>query len=321
MGTALQVYETAFGDKRLPSRFNGNRFDTSMRWQAEKEYALQLIKKNEQLLKATPESIQTSMLEVAWSAMSLAPSLGHAYLIPYYSEHARAQECSFAPGYRGMAYVAQKGGACTGLTCARVMEQDKFRVFTDGNRRIVQHEENWDVINRGKLKAVYVIAHLASGESQVEVCSADIIAKAEAASRKKNPNGGFAWKGDFRDQMEIKVAIRRCLKLVPADGSGWLKRALETSDKHDGIDFSIPDDKAGDPEAQLLIVSDEQVLELHAALTTRGLTGEQADTWLLNLAHAYGLHRIHDLPARHYDEAKARMLARHEEVQRKRGGK
>jgi phage RecT family recombinase len=308
MGTELTVFNQAFQDRALPSRFNGNRFDKEMRWAAEKHFAQQVAIANPQLLECSPESIQTSMLEVAWSGMTLAPSLGHGYLIPYWNDTLKVRECTFKPGYRGLAYMAMKGGAVMDIPCARVLQADKFRVYTENNRQVIDHEENWQVSNRGPLIAVWSVAKLASGGEQVEITPAHVILAAEAASMAKNPRGGKAWKGAFRDQMERKVSIRRVLKLVPPDPSGWLRHGLEVVDKHDAIDFDkVPPAAHGSQE---LLVSEDQVLQLHALLTDRGFTAARAENWLTNAANAFNCRTIRDLPARHFEEAKTRLAAR-----------
>jgi phage RecT family recombinase len=308
MGSQLTVFNEAFADRALPSRFNGNRFDKEMRWAAEKHFAQQVAIANPQLLECTPDSIRTSMLEVAWSGMSLAPSLGHGYLIPYWNDTLKARECTFKPGYRGLAYMAMKGGAVLDIPCARVLQADKFRVYTVNNRQVIDHEENWEVSNRGPLIAVWSVAKLASGGEQVEVTPAAVIAAAEAASMAKNPKGGKAWKGAFRDQMERKVSIRRVLKLVPPDPAGWLRHGLEVVDKHDAIDFDkVPPAQQGGQE---LLISDAQALELHAMLTDRGFSSTRAENWLTNAANHYGCKHIRDLPAKHFEDAKARLKAR-----------
>jgi phage RecT family recombinase len=312
MGTALTVIDQAFDDKALPSRFNGNRFDKGMKWAAEKEYARQIAVKSPMLLKCTPESIRTSMLEVAWSGMSLAPSQAHAYLIPYKVPDLDIVECTFKPGYRGLAWMSMQGGAVTDLNAARVFSHDKFRVYTENNRRIVEHEEDWKVINRGKVIAVWAIAKLASGGERVEVTPWEIIKAAEeAAKRMGGPKGGMAWKGDFRDQMELKVAIRRVLKMVPSDARGWLKHGLEVVDKHEGIDFAKLDAPIQSQHGeQQLCISAEQALELHALLTDRGLEAKQATSWLKNAADFYNVQRIEDLPVKYFEDAKQRLADR-----------
>jgi phage RecT family recombinase len=317
MGTDLITIDDlpkVLNDKKLIARFNGNRFDKEgMRWAAEREYAIQVFKANPSLLKCDPDTIRTSLLEVAWSGMSLAPALAHAYLIPYDDRERGVRECTFKPGYRGLAYMAQKGGAVKGFTLGRVLEQDfhhpgKFRVYTQNNRKVVEHEENWQVQNRGKLVACYAISLLASGESHVEVTSAEIIEAAFKASMTKNPKGGFAWKGPFRDQMELKVSIRRNLKLVPADATGWLQRGIEVVDKHDGIDFGKLDADAGEPAEVCL--SEQQITELHAVLTDNGYTSERATKTLHNLAEFYGARALEFVPAAKFEDAKARLLER-----------
>lgn len=304
-------------DKRLIAKFNGNRFDKAgMRWGAEREYALQVFKANPQLLKCDPDTIKTSLLEVAWSGMSLAPSLAHAYLIPYQDRERNVIECTFKPGYRGLAYMAQKGGAVRGFTLGRVLEHDRFRVYTRDNRKVVEHEENWEVTNRGPLIACYAISLLASGESHVEVTPVSIIKAAEEASMKKNPKGGFAWKGPFRDQMELKVSIRRNLKLVPADPSGWLQHGLEVVDKHDAVDFGKPEPDEG--AEQVVCLSEQQILELHAVLTDNGYTSDRANKTLHHMAEFYGVRAMEHVPAAKFEEAKAKLLERAKQAKGKR---
>lgn len=307
-GTGIIVLDQALDDRALPSRFNGNRFDKDMRWAAEKEYARQVLAANSELQKCTPESIRASMLEVAWSGMSLAPSTAHAYLIPYKDTDRGVVECTFKPGYRGLAWASMQGGAVTDLNAARVFSQDHFEVYTRDNRRIVDHREDWKTLNRGKVIAVWAIAKLASGGERVEVTPWEIIEAAEAAAKVKNPKGGFAWKGKFRDQMELKVSIRRVLKLVPSDAKGWLKHGLEVVDKHDGVDFDKI--QAPAPGDQDLLLSDEQVRELEATLSDYSITGARAQNWLTTMANAYNAKDVRDLPAKYFDEAKARLQAR-----------
>lgn len=307
-GTGIMVLDVALDDRALPSKFNGNRFDKEMRWAAEKEYVRQVVAANTQLQECTPESIRTSLLEVAWSGMSLAPATAHAYLIPYADKERGIVECTFKPGYRGLAWASMQGGAVIDINANRAFSQDFFEVNTIDNRRIITHKEDWKVKNRGSVIAAYTIAKLASGGERVDVTPWEIIEAAEAAAKVKNPRGGYAWKGKFRDQMEMKVSIRRCLKLVPSDAKGWLKHGLEVVDKHDGIDF----DKGGTsvPGEQELCLSDEQVLALEAVLSDHGVTGDRASNWLTNMANAYNVKHVRDMPAKYFEEAKTRLAAR-----------
>lgn len=307
-GTALAVIDQAFTDKALPSRFNGNRFDKEMRWAAEKAYAIQVISKSRDLQQCTPESIRLSMLEVAWSGMSLAPSASHAYLIPYENKRQQVVECTFKPGYRGLAYMSMKGGAVIDIQAARVFEHDSFRVYTRDNRRIVDHEENHQVVSRGKLTNVWSIAKLAGGGEQIEVTPADVINAARDQAFKAGEKGGMVWRGPFVDQMQLKVSIRRLLKFIPSDPAGWLRHGLEVVSKHDDVDFDKA--PADAPGSQELLVSEDQVLQLHAVLTDRGFSAARAENWLTNAANAYNCKNIRDLPAKHFEEAKARLVAR-----------
>ena len=124
----LMVITTALNgseSKSLASKFNSGRFDKSMKWAAERSFAMQAFKKNEQLQRCSMESIQNAMLDVAYSGLTLAPSLAHGYLIPY------GNVCTFSPGYRGLMHMGFKAGTVKSIQVNLAYRQDPtFRVST-----------------------------------------------------------------------------------------------------------------------------------------------------------------------------------------------
>lgn len=301
----FESFESALTGKKLVAKFNQTRFDKEMRWAIEREYALRLLRGNEPLRRCDPTSVQVAMMEVADSALSLAPHTGHAYLIPWEGQ------CVFTPGYRGLGYLSQHGGAVTSINSAHVYARDRFAVGVRNNRRFVEHEENWQVTDRGALLAVYTIATLASGEERIDVTPQRVLAAAQKAATARNAKGGMAWRGDFRDQMELKVSIRRCLKMVPLDGAGWVAHALHVANKHDNVDFDVIKDDAP-PDGELCVTEDD-VQRIHAWLTDRNLP---ASKWMGGMAEAFGVRDLNNLPASRLPELWSRMEARYEQMSR-----
>src|SRR5688572_28390668 len=100
---ALTVIEGQLAhDKKLVSTFIANRHDAALKWRSELQYAVRAIQNNEQLRECDPDTIKLALLEVAYSGLSLAPSLGHGYLIPY------KRTCTFSPGYKGILHLCYK---------------------------------------------------------------------------------------------------------------------------------------------------------------------------------------------------------------------
>lgn len=301
--TDLATIDNALSDKRTVAAFNAHRFDKDMRWRAEQQYALQIIQGNEQLQSCTPESIQLSMLEVAYTGLSLNPSRGHAYLIPY------RNTCTFAPGYKGILHLLFQAGTLKSIQPGlHKMGDPEWRVWTDEKGKHLSHEEgqSHDRSSKPTLHA-YVIAKLANGETHIEVMDQASLTAVEEASRKRNQKGGMVWRSAFRSQMEIKAVIRRAASYWPQDNGGLVAHAIGVMDKHDGIDFTK---EPREDEPQELLLSEDQRLQLHAMLVERGLEDDVATEWLRLKALAMSYDAIADVPARLFDRVREDLLAR-----------
>ena len=304
---AVMVVDLAFNgsdSKSLASRFNSGRFDKDMKWAAERSFAKQTITNNPKLQSCTPESIQGAMLDVAYSGLSLSPTLAHGYLIPY------GKTCSFAPGYRGLLHMAYKAGTIKSVQVNLVYQNDPtFKVWTDEHGRHLQHEEAARA-NRGEVTHAYCIANLtAGGPAMIEVMSRTELNAVEAQAKRKG--GGMVWSGPWKSEMQKKAVTRRASKYWPKDNAGILQHMMEVSDRHDPVEFApSPDDTP--PEAELCINTD-QYTELHDLLLERGITPDVAPEWLRRWAQSKGYASIEDTPARLYDEAKSTLTQRLDE--------
>jgi len=308
MTTLPAAITTALQDKSVASKFSHGRFDKTLRWSAERQFAEQAIQKNPEIGGCLPATIQTALLDVAYSGLSLAPSLAHAYLIPY------GEVCSFAPGYRGLLHLAYKAGTVKSVQVNLVHEHDpEFQVWTDENGRHLRHIENQRG-NPGEVTHAYCIANLmAGGPPIIEVMNKQALADVEAAASKRNRKGGMVWRSVFRPEMCKKAVIRRASKLWPKDDGGMMQHMMQVSDQHDGLQFESVQADTAAPEQELCLTLDEQT-SLNDILLENGIQPDVAPNWLSRYAKAVGYSSIENVPARLFEQAKADLNARSKEA-------
>ena len=284
--------------KSLASKFTSGRFDKDLKWAAERSFAEQAIAKNEKLQGCTNESIQGAMLDVAYSGLSLSPTLAHGYLIPY------GETCTFAPGYRGLLHLTYKAGTIKSIQVNLVYRNDQeFQVWTDENGRHLRHIENIRG-DRGTVTHAYCIANLtAGGPAVIEIMNKTQLDAVETQAKRKG--GGMVWAGPWRDEMCKKAVIRRASKFWPKDNGGYLQHMLEVANRHDPVDFETDHDQAP-PEAELCINMDQHTA-LTDLLTERGISATDAPEWLRRWAQSKSYGSIEDVPARLFDEAKVTL--------------
>lgn len=135
MANQIQVYEAAL-TKQLARQWSRHRAEDSLQWAAEKQYALNILRKNDYHRTCTPESFAAAMLDVAFTGLSLSPTLGLAYLIPYKGE------LTFKPSYKGFEQLVYKAGTVKSIQAVLVRHGDSFQVQTIGNRRVIHHVEH-----------------------------------------------------------------------------------------------------------------------------------------------------------------------------------
>ena len=285
--------------KSLVSKFTAGRFDKDMKWSAEKQFATAIIEKNEQLQRCSPVSIQNTMLDAAYTGLSLSPTLAHAYMVPY------GNTCTFAPGYRGLMHMAYKAGTVKSVQVNLVRDNDQeFHVWTDENGRHIRHVEN-SRGKPGKVTHAYCIANLmAGGPPLIEIMGRADLDACEAASRRRNKKGGMVWRV-WPDEMCKKAVIRRASKFWPKDNGGMLEHMMQVSDRYDPVDFE-DDPDTPPPEAELCMNLDQQTA-LTDLLTDHGIAPTVAPEWLRRYAQSKGYASIEDMPARLYDDAEAAL--------------
>jgi phage RecT family recombinase len=307
--TPVDTFIAALDDRRFVGQWNAARYLKSLKFNVERRYAEAIIKKAEREAQiknrpspfgsCPPEALQLALLDQAAAGLSLSPALNHAYLIPY------TPVIQFTPGYRGLIHLAIRGGTIRDVQANRVHAQDPvFKIWTDEHGRHLQHEES-RAPDRGKVTHSYCLARFVNGGHHIEVMDREQLDAVEAAAKMRK-GGGMVWDSAFRSEMEKKAPIRRGAKFWPVDPDGHLAHMLATADKFDPLDF----DRAETSPGGDLLVSEEQQLQLHAALTDLGIEDKRAGEWLLKKAQALGYPAIEHLPSARFDEVLGQLKER-----------
>ncbi len=282
---ALAEYKEQLSDRSLISRFSANRSDKTVRFTAQRSFALQIIQGSEQLRKCSPVSIQNCMLDVAFTGLSLSPNQSLLYLIPY------GDKATLAIGYRGMEQLAFRTGVVESIQAALVHEADPtFRVLTGEHGRYVMHEEART--QRGEVTHAYCVAMFKNGQRHVEVMDKEQLEAVEAQASKRNKRGGAVWRGPFKGEMQKKAVIRRAWKHWPQDADGRLAHAMSVMDTVEPVTF--------EGEA-VRVLSKVEVSTLTDLCSEHGI---DTDT----VCRAFGVASLSLIPQKDYDEA-VRLVA------------
>ena len=137
------------------------------------------------------------------------PTLGQAYLIPFWNSKARALECQFQLGYKGLLDLAYRSGEVSTVMAQVVYENDEFEYSFGLEPKLVHRPAMED---RGNPEYVYAMFRTKDGGYGYEVMSiADVRAHAQRYS-KSFQNG--PWQTNF-EEMAKKTVLKRVLKYAP----------------------------------------------------------------------------------------------------------
>lgn len=175
----------------------------------------------------TPESFAGALLTAA--ALGLEPGVdGEAWLVPYRDRKNDIVECTFIPGYKGIAKLFWNHPLARHLDAQAVYEHDEFD-YQLGLDPYLHHKPARG--DRGDITHYYAVASLSTGARRFEVMTAAEVAAVRAASPRKS--------GDIRDPqhwMERKTVLKQLLKVMPK--SPHLSYAL-AADEQSGRDLAV----------------------------------------------------------------------------------
>jgi recombination protein RecT len=204
--------------------------------------------RNTTLLKCTPSSFITSVVQAAELGLEPGGALGHAYLVPFRNGETGQYECQMIPGYRGLISLARRSGEILSIEAHVIYLRDKWKRM-QGTEPVFSHEP-WapEYNERGEIQgyqtpgpmiAVYAVAKLKGGGTQVEFMHRHDVEKIRMRSPKGRKSEG-PWKDDY-EEMSRKTVVRRLFKYLPV--SIELASALDHLITVDG-EAEIVDDTA-----------------------------------------------------------------------------
>jgi phage RecT family recombinase len=174
--------------------------------------------KTPKLQQCDPETLITAIITAGSLGLDLTPTLGEGYLIPRENWKTKVMECTFMPGYQGLAKLAHQTGAVVFIQAREVCEGDEFEVLYNPDLTY-RHRPKFGR-DRGEVTHVYAVAKLTSGDHLIEVLTADELESIhrrsegyQAAQRFRKDESG-PWVSD-RLEMEKKTAVRRLCKRLP----------------------------------------------------------------------------------------------------------
>lgn len=201
--TSMQVYiKQMQGEikKALPAVMTPERFT---------RIVLSALSTNPKLAQTTPQSFLAAMMTAAQLGMEPNTPLGQAYLIPYYNNRSKCNECQFQLGYKGLIDLAYRSGEVSIIQAQVVYEHDEF-TYSFGLEPILKHIPA--ASGRGEPTYVYAMFRTKEGGFGFDVMSMDAI-RSFAQQYSKSFSSG-PWQTNF-EEMAKKTVLKRVLKYAP----------------------------------------------------------------------------------------------------------
>jgi recombination protein RecT len=178
--------------------------------------------RNPKLMECSMESILQSVMMCA--QLGLEPILGRAYLIPYWNNRKRCNECQFQPGYQGLVDLARRSGQVSDVYAQVVYEADFFEIEYGTSRKLVHKPHLAE--EPGKAIGAYCVWEFKDGGRSFEFMPLHEIYKRRAKSQSYSwaetgdPNKGGGkqdsiWH-DWEEDMMRKTVVKHSSKLVPS---------------------------------------------------------------------------------------------------------
>jgi len=206
---------------------------TDLEWAKEKQFALDIVRKNKTLKLCLPDSIGNSMLQIASIGLSLNPTLGYCYLIPRRIQKNPDIWLAYpSPSYKGLVYLATVSGAVKWVVAEIVYKSDEFQYRGPAEKphhvpnMAAKHEEKYAI-------GAYCIAKTADGDFLTSYMDRETVQRIRKMSEFP---GGAMWHPDkLWTEGWKKAVIRRAWKLWPHVTKSTMDRAITVLNENEGI--------------------------------------------------------------------------------------
>lgn len=204
-----------------------------MDYQRFRSQVLLSVYQNPDILKADGRSFVLAVLRAAECGLSLAPTLGLAYLVPF--KEKGDPKVQLIVGYKGLVYSAIRAGMARAIRAQVIRAKDPFE-YEEGAFEILRHRPDAGLTEdqRGEVIAAYAVATISQEVRTWTFMPRSELDRIELGSKAAgNPNG--PWKL-HRPEMQKKTAARRLCKWlqaapdVPAHHMAALETTIDTID-------------------------------------------------------------------------------------------
>ncbi len=185
----------------------------AMNYGQECGFAVMAIQDNPYLLTCTQDSLQSAVINVALTGISLNPALKYAYLVP--RKKGTEMRAVLDISYMGMIKILTDAGAVKSVSADVVHEHDHFR-YSQGSKPMLEHKPDL-MKDRGQPFGAYAIAYFRDGGFQFEVMAKPEIEKVRATSEswKKEDTRQYSPWEKWSDEMWKKTVMKRLFKVLP----------------------------------------------------------------------------------------------------------
>jgi recombination protein RecT len=170
------------------------------------------------------------------------PSLGHGWVLPFWSGRRQRHEAQWVLGYQGMVELGYKSGLVAKITTDTIYSNETYRVRRGTADELV-HEPILDESERGEIVAHYAIVWLQTGQALWRVMSDQDVRRImeRMAARDRNKNIVGPWRDDYLP-MAQKTPLRALWRFMPK--TEILSLALQTDGAVRELDAVRPGQRA-----------------------------------------------------------------------------
>lgn len=256
----------------------------TMRFDAERGYALQALSGNDYLTRVAMEN-KTSLLQamhnVAGIGLSLNPAEKLCYLVPRKQGKGKPSAVCLDISYMGFCRLATNSGSVQWIQAEVVYSNDEFRLNGVGERPTHNFDPFATEEQRGEFVGVYCVAKTADGDYLTTPMSAEEVNRIRDKSE--------AWKAHVEkgytcpwvthpNEMRKKTVVKRAFKMWPKTDKHSLERmalAVQSSHEAEGYEDIVTAPKltpatGGQKEHFDQLIESENALEMYVFLSTIG---------------------------------------------------
>jgi phage RecT family recombinase len=207
MSNLVRITEKPVFELLQPKQSDIIRFIGADEFKKEVSFAIQAANSNDMLAQASAGSVAKAVFNLAITGLSLNPVKKLAYLVP--KRIGGVWEAVLFPSYQGLVKLITDTGMVTKIVAHVVYDGDEFDIEYGSVPKVVHRPKfkSKDII------AVYAVAQLATGESQVEAMPKfeidEIMQRSDSGKNGKGP-----WMTDY-PEMARKTVLRRIFKYLP----------------------------------------------------------------------------------------------------------